>query len=160
MPPASRELQALRDVVTAIHLWRTRVAGHYGLTVCDTLVLTTLADEPAGAPAASLARAVDVTSGRLTGTIDRLEAAGLAYRLPNPSDRRSVCVVLTESGHALAELLDHALLPAAHSAEDPWFRDEFVARLNRLRETVDQARQSMRPVDADPAAVGAHRVSA
>ena len=41
MPPASRELQALRDVVTAIHLWRTRVAGHYGLTVCDTIL-----DEP------------------------------------------------------------------------------------------------------------------
>src|SRR6476646_5290091 len=109
MPPPSSELQALRDVVTALHLWRTRVAAQYGLTVYDTLVLTMLADEPAGAAAATIVRAFGVTSGRLTGTIDRLEAAGLAERRRNPLDRRSVCVMLTDAGHALADVLDHAL---------------------------------------------------
>lgn len=150
MPPPSSELQALRDVVTALHLWRTRVAAQYGLTVYDTLVLTTLADEPAGAAAATIARAFGVTSGRLTGTIDRLEAAGLAERRRNPLDRRSVCVVLTDAGHALADVLDHALLPA-ENVDDPAFREEFVARLNRLRETVDEARHALRPTGVVPA---------
>lgn len=145
MVSPSTELQALRDVVTAVHLWRTRVAAQYGLTVYDTLVLTTVADDLAGAPAASIARTFDVTSGRLTGTIDRLEAAGLARRQPNPHDRRSVCVVLTEAGRALADCLDHALLPAAEGSTDAQFRDEFVARLHRLRDTVDEARQALPP---------------
>lgn len=147
MPTASSELQALRDVVTALHLWHTRVASQYGLTVHDTLVLTTLVDEPAGAAAATIARSFGVTSGRLTGTIDRLEAAGLAQRRRNPLDRRSVCVVLTEAGHALADCLDHALLPT-DDVDDPAFRDEFVTRLRRLRDTVDEARRGLRPVAA------------
>src|SRR5690242_12680042 len=156
MPDSSSELQALREVVTALHLWRTRVATQYALTVYDTLVLTMLADEPAGAPAARIARAFGVTSGRLTGTIDRLEAAGLAQRERNPADRRSVCVVLTEAGHALAEVLDHALVPA-EDVDDPAFRAEFVDRLHRLRDTVDEARRALRPGEvapADPAGVG------
>jgi DNA-binding MarR family transcriptional regulator len=152
MPDSSSELQALRDVVTALHLWRSRVASHYGLTVYDTLVLTTVADQPAGVAAATIARAFGVTSGRLTGTIDRLEAAGLAERRRNPHDRRSVCVVLTDAGHALADVLDHALLPA-EDVDDPAFREEFVARLHRLRDTVDQAG---RAVPVPPLPVGSN----
>lgn len=150
MPAPSSELQALRDVVAALHLWRARVASQHGLTVYDTLVLTTLSDEPAGAPAATIARAFGVTSGRLTGTIDRLEAAGLAQRRPNPHDRRSVCVVLTEAGRALAAVLDHALLPA-EDVDDPEFRKEFIARLHRLRDTLDEACRAVRPVEGIPA---------
>ncbi len=147
-PYTSQELQALRDVVTAVHLWRKRFAAHHGLTVYDTLVLTALADAPGGVPASTLARAVDITSGRLTGTIDRFEAAGLAYRLPNPQDRRSVCVALTDAGRELAACLDHALLPAADGADDPTFREEYVTRLQRLRGAVDEARQALRPIEA------------
>jgi DNA-binding MarR family transcriptional regulator len=147
-PYTCEELQALRDVVTAVHLWRKRFAAHHGLTVYDTLVLTALADAPGGVPAATLARAVDITSGRLTGTIDRLEAAGLAHRQPNLEDRRSVCVALTEEGQAMAACLDHALLPAGDAVDDPHFREEYVTRLQRLRAAVDEARHALRPVSA------------
>lgn len=159
MPASSSELQALRDVVTALHLWRTRVAAQYGLTAYDTLVLTMLVDEPAGTAAATIARAFGVTSGRLTGTIDRLEAAGLAHRRRNPLDRRSVCVVLTDAGRALAAWLDHALLPA-EDVDDPAFRDDFVARLHRLRESVDEARRALRPVEVGRAAAGTAELGA
>ncbi len=39
-----------------------------------------------------------VTSGGMTGRIDRLQRRGLVCRLPDPEDRRSILVELTESG--------------------------------------------------------------
>ena len=39
-----------------------------------------------------------VNSGGMTGRIDRLERRGLVCRLPDPEDRRSILVELTESG--------------------------------------------------------------
>ena len=48
-----------------------------------------------------------VTSGGMTGRIDRLERRGLLCRLPDPEDRRSILVALTESGHELIELAAH-----------------------------------------------------
>jgi DNA-binding MarR family transcriptional regulator len=51
-----------------------------------------------------------VTSGTMTNRIDRLAAAGLVERHPDPNDRRGVQVRLTDSGRvkvdaALADLL-------------------------------------------------------
>jgi DNA-binding MarR family transcriptional regulator len=58
----------------------------------------------------ALVRATLVTSGTMTNRIDRLEAAGLVNREPDPSDKRGVLVTLTEQGQArvdaaLADLL-------------------------------------------------------
>ena len=41
-----------------------------------------------------------ITSGGMTGRIDGLERRGLVCRLPDPEDRRSILVELTESGLA------------------------------------------------------------
>jgi DNA-binding MarR family transcriptional regulator len=65
----------------------------------------------------SLLRATLVTSGTMTNRIDRLAAAGLVRREPDPRDRRGVLVTLTDQGRtvvdaAFTDLLDreHALL--------------------------------------------------
>ena len=39
-----------------------------------------------------------VTSGGMTGRIDRLQTRGLVCRLPDPEDRRSILVELTDRG--------------------------------------------------------------
>jgi DNA-binding MarR family transcriptional regulator len=44
-----------------------------------------------------------LTSGGMTGRIDRLEQRGLVRRLPHPSDRRALVVTLTPAGHSLVE---------------------------------------------------------
>jgi DNA-binding MarR family transcriptional regulator len=59
----------------------------------------------------ALLRATLVTSGTMTNRIDRLAAADLVRREPDPRDRRGVLVTLTERGKAavdaaLAGLLD------------------------------------------------------
>ena len=65
----------------------------------------------------ALLRATLVTSGTMTNRIDRLAAAGLVAREPDPRDRRGVLVTLSERGRevvdaAFTDLLDreHVLL--------------------------------------------------
>jgi DNA-binding MarR family transcriptional regulator len=60
----------------------------------------------------ALLRATLVTSGTMTNRVDRLAAAGLVHREPDPQDRRGVLVTLTPAGRArvdaaLADLVKH-----------------------------------------------------
>ena len=50
--------------------------------------------------AGSLARDMRLSSGAMTNRLDRMEAAGLIRRLPDPSDRRGTLIEPTEAGHA------------------------------------------------------------
>lgn len=77
----------------------------HGLQPGEFDVLATL--RRAGAPHAlsptALYEATMVTSGAMTGRVDRLEAAGLITRQPDGTDRRAVLVVLTAKGLALMD---------------------------------------------------------
>jgi Transcriptional regulators len=98
----------------AKHLDRARRAAfaEHGLEPWEFDVLTTLrrSGEPYELSPGALLRATLVTSGTMTNRIDRLAAAGLVRRRPDPEDRRGVLVSLTEAGMArvdaaLADLL-------------------------------------------------------
>jgi DNA-binding MarR family transcriptional regulator len=72
----------------------------------------------------ALLRATLVTSGTMTNRIDRLAAAGLVRREPDPRDKRGVLVTLTDRGMArvdaaLADLLrrERALLAGLNAGE-------------------------------------------
>jgi DNA-binding MarR family transcriptional regulator len=72
----------------------------------------------------ALLRATLVTSGTMTNRIDRLAAAGLVRREPDPRDKRGVLVTLTDRGMArvdaaLADLLrrERALLASLNAGE-------------------------------------------
>jgi len=82
----------------------------------------------------ALLRATLVTSGTMTNRIDRLAAAGLVRREPDPRDKRGVLVILTSRGQervdaALADLLhrERALLAGLDTAER-----EHLAELMRI----------------------------
>jgi DNA-binding MarR family transcriptional regulator len=71
----------------------------------------------------ALLRATLVTSGTMTNRIDRLAAAGLVRREPDPRDRRGVLVTLSERGQAvvdaaLTDLLDREQALLARLGED------------------------------------------
>ncbi|GGS90703.1 MarR family transcriptional regulator [Planobispora rosea] len=105
----------------ARHLDRARRASfaEHGLESWEFDVLTALrrAGRPYELSPGALLRATLVTSGTMTNRIDRLAAAGLVRRRPDPEDRRGVLVSLTEDGlkrvdDAFADLLrrEHELL--------------------------------------------------
>jgi DNA-binding MarR family transcriptional regulator len=82
----------------------------FGLTMADYLVLGAIRRSPGGRGAPSrLCRVLGRTSGGMTLTLDRLAAAGLVHRAPDPSDRRRVIVELTDSGDALARQVNDRL---------------------------------------------------
>ncbi|GAB2729067.1 MarR family winged helix-turn-helix transcriptional regulator [Nocardioides pakistanensis] len=86
----------------------TEAYARFGITRADFDVLATL--RRAGAPyqlsPSALTASLMLTSGGVTGRIDRLEKAGLVRRSPDPSDRRGQLVSLTDKGR---ELIDEAV---------------------------------------------------
>lgn len=57
-----------------------------------------------------LLASVTISSGGMTGRIDRLERAGLVARRPDPDDRRGVLVRLTDAGAQLTGELINSYL--------------------------------------------------
>ncbi len=84
------------------------ICGDAGITHQQYVALWTLclADDPeSGIPMSAVADGLLNRASDTTRLVDRLERAGLAERLPNPADRRSVLVRATERGrHAFAEV--------------------------------------------------------
>lgn len=62
--------------------------------------LHALHHQPEGMTPTALARACQVSTARITKTIDQLEGRGLVERQASPHDRRSVIVRLTGEGEA------------------------------------------------------------
>ena len=77
----------------------------HGLAAGEFDVLATLrrAGPPYALSPTALYDATMVTSGAMTGRIDRLEKAGWVVRAPDPEDRRGVLVSLTADGRTLID---------------------------------------------------------
>ena len=102
--PTGLVVAALRSLDLAIDRVRTAFAHRYRITISDSLVISHLAANGRRLRPGEIAARILVTSGTLTPMLDRLETAKFVRREPNPDDRRSVIVVLTEQGEAaLAE---------------------------------------------------------
>lgn len=83
-----------------------RVYARHGITRADFDVLATLrrSGPPFQLSPRDLSNALMLTTGGMTGRLDRLEGAGLVARSPDPTDRRSLLVTLTAHGkHVIDE---------------------------------------------------------
>lgn len=129
----------------AKHLDRARRAAfaEHDLEPWEFDVLTTLrrSGEPYELSPGALLRATLVTSGTMTNRIDRLAAAGLVRRRPDPEDRRGVLVSLTEAGMARVDAALADLLRREH---------ELLAGLDKQaqRTLADHLRTLLAPFDA------------
>jgi DNA-binding MarR family transcriptional regulator len=98
-----------------------------------------------GQTLAELSRRMLVTAGNLTGLVDRAERDAIVERRPDPSDRRLTRVWLTPRGQKLAQkaIARHAELAEEILAPlEPREREELRRLLGRLREVLDDERQS------------------
>lgn len=69
-------------------------AARLGVSRTDLHCLNAI-QNAGGLTAGGLATAVGLTTGAVTGVVDRLERAGLARRAPDPGDRRRVLLEVT-----------------------------------------------------------------
>lgn len=83
----------------------------HGLSSSSFDVLATLrrAGHPYQLSPSDLLAAMMVTSGTMTNRIDQLEKQGFVQRLPNPQDRRSLLIALTDKGLSVIDkaVTDH-----------------------------------------------------
>lgn len=110
---------------------RDRLLGQFGLSVADFDVLATLRRRAhtGGLKAKDLQASVMITSGGMTKRLDRLQAAGLIERRPDPDDRRGVVITLTSAGR---ELIDE-VLPVLLTAETEAIRAAIGSERDRER---------------------------
>lgn len=80
-----------REMATAVITFHETVARKLGMSAAESRCLGVLNDLEVATPG-QLAQATGLTTGAITGIVDRLEKAGYAKREPNPNDRRSLLV--------------------------------------------------------------------
>jgi DNA-binding MarR family transcriptional regulator len=81
------------------------IYGRFGINRGEFDVLATLCRN--GAPhelsPKALGASMMISSGGMTGRLDRLERAGLITRSPDPADRRALVITLTPEGRAIVD---------------------------------------------------------
>lgn len=96
---------------------RRHLRARFGTTLPRFDYLAQLARHPHGLRMNLLSRYLMVTGGNVTGLTDQLVKETLVERTPDPDDRRSYLVLLTEKGHS-----DFAAMAAEH---EHWLTDMF-----------------------------------
>ncbi|HEX6360279.1 MarR family transcriptional regulator [Actinophytocola sp.] len=120
---------AVRAAAHAIE--RLRSAGSRSLSSGAVDVLLQLSVTSGGVSVGELARAAGVSSRNATGLVDTLEKADLVRRTPDPDDRRSVLIAMTDAGRQwVTDFRQPANL--AMNAMFHGFTDEEVAQLRHL----------------------------
>ena len=131
------------------------VAASIGLNQAATNTLAVV--EGAGAPLtpSEISERTLISSATMTSTLDRLERLDLVRRLPNPDDRRSVLVEVTEAGAALCD----AFLPGIHRVEQAVMADLEPDERDRLLELLGKVLDgAARVATADPIPLEGRRV--
>jgi DNA-binding MarR family transcriptional regulator len=86
-----------RELSTAVVAFHEAVGSYLGVSAVDQRALGIVgAHGPLSAGA--LATLIGLTPGAVTGTVDRLERAGLVTRTPDPADRRRVVISVADRG--------------------------------------------------------------
>jgi len=91
-----------------------RLRARHGIVTSQFEFLRFLRDHP-GARVADVATEFAISIGATSKSVDRLEQQGWAIRQPNPADRRSSLLVLTDDGARLAAAAEETV--AAELAE-------------------------------------------
>jgi len=79
-----------------------RAAEALGVNLTDLHALNII-ENRGGVTAGALAAEAGLTTGAVTGVLDRLERAGYARRVPDPKDRRRVRIEATDHFYARAD---------------------------------------------------------
>jgi DNA-binding MarR family transcriptional regulator len=141
----------LREVSGQGVLYSHAVASRLGIGSSDLECLGYLMDGPKTAGA--LAEATRLTTGAITGVVDRLEKAGFAQRQRDPHDRRKVLVRLEPTALERAMPYFAPMERATRSALASYADQDLALLLDFLTRSRDVANQAMAELQslADPA---------
>ena len=113
------------------------ITAGLGLSLGDYLVLGVIRRSPGGRSApTAISDVLGRTTGGMTLTLDRLEAAGWLRRSPDPTDRRRVVVELTRAGLDLATRVNEALHVWERSLKLPGKPNAILAAVEALTDAI------------------------
>lgn len=116
-----------RQLSQATVLFHAQIAEHVGLSATDhkCLDLAVQAEDPL--TAGQIAELSGLSTGAVTGVIDRLERAGFVRRVRDPHDRRKVLVEVSRGSLARYGNAYGGLWSALDSALEGYTEDELKA---------------------------------
>jgi len=100
-PGASESNRLHRELATSVVSFQEAVARSVGMSAAERKCAGLLAERGRMTPG-ELAQATGLTTGAITGIVDRLSKAGYAARVAHPSDRRSVIVEARNADRLMA----------------------------------------------------------
>lgn len=93
-------INELRRMSTRTVVFHAAIADHLGLNPSDHKCADLIWNETGPITAGRLAEITGLSTGAITGVVDRLEKAGFVERVPDPHDRRRVVIQGTCDGRA------------------------------------------------------------
>jgi len=138
--------KVFRAYQTANDNFDQAIADHLGMNRTDMRCVD-LIDQAGGMTAGELARAAGLTTGAVTAVVDRLEKAGLARRVADPTDRRRVRIEVTPKLWEVTAPLMGPFLEESSSILDEYSTEElerFTAFMRRVIEVQSRYTQRIR----------------
>ncbi|MFF7351563.1 MULTISPECIES: MarR family winged helix-turn-helix transcriptional regulator [Streptomyces] len=116
----------------------------YGISRGEFDVLSTLrrSGEPYTLSPRQLSATLMLTTGGMTGRLDKLEKAGLLRRSPDPHDRRALQVTLTEKGLDVIDRAVGAGLAVQAEALSPFDSEQAGQLAGLLRELLSATEEA------------------
>ena len=148
--PSSRRVaveetfRSLRHVMAQLHGCVRGAFAEDGMSVGQMALLRALIHRGTATPK-DLAEALSVTTGNITGLLDRLEAAGLVTRKRSAEDRRVVDVELTSKARKRFEKVRRASVDMLSEAFEGWTLPE-IAQLQQLLEKLSSGQPRATPI--------------
>jgi DNA-binding MarR family transcriptional regulator len=136
MEPMLEIADLLGQIVRRLHRGMSEALAPLGLSRAQSRVVRLLADGPLRM--ATIAERLSVVPRTVTDLVDGVEAAGLVARHPDPEDRRSTFVALTDGGRLLLDRLEVARRESAEQAVGRLDRADRAILLRLLRDLTDE----------------------
>ncbi len=95
-------IMKIRKIVRSINLESKKIEKEYGVSIPQVLCLNYIRESKSfQAGQGEIKKFLNLNASTTSGIIDRLEAKGLAARLPKSGDKRVVTIALTSKGDQL-----------------------------------------------------------
>ncbi|GAA3551538.1 hypothetical protein GCM10022197_03110 [Microlunatus spumicola] len=140
--PLPEAIKGLVAVIVAADVYRLAAAEHFGLDVVESRAVSHL-DKHGALSQGELGQLMGLTSGGVTGVVDRLERRGVARRVADPHDRRRNRVELTEEATQTLGRSRLSLAPAFDEMR-PGAVEALAETLPLLAAGLDHAARSLR----------------
>lgn len=127
----------LRELAASLDALTNAASPHAGLNRTDMRALDII-NMQEGLTAGQLAARLKLTTGAITGVLDRLERAGHARRMHDQEDRRRVVVQPTPEARRFGSVVFRGLsddldqLLASYPEKDRELIDEFLRSINQV----------------------------